>query len=63
MILDVLNFEPLRIAEMAMVKDLGKLSGYDHNNNVCNGIAYDANEDVYFVTGKRWNTMFKIKLS
>ena len=63
MILDVLNFEPLRMAEMAMVKDLGQLSGYDHNNNVCNGIAYDAREDVYFVTGKRWNTMFKIKLS
>jgi glutamine cyclotransferase len=31
-------------------------------NNVLNGIAYDANGDRLFVTGKRWPHMFEIKL-
>ena len=31
-------------------------------NNVLNGIAYDANGDRLFVTGKRWPLLFQIKL-
>ena len=61
-ITEVINFKALHDAEMALVKDSGKLRGYDKNNNVCNGIAYDPAEDAFFVTGKRWNMLFKIKL-
>jgi glutaminyl-peptide cyclotransferase len=31
-------------------------------NNVLNGIAYDAEGDRLFVTGKRWSQLFEIKL-
>jgi glutamine cyclotransferase len=31
-------------------------------NNVLNGIAYDAEGDRLFVTGKRWSQLFQIKL-
>ena len=31
-------------------------------DNVLNGIAYDANEDRLFVTGKRWSQLFEIQL-
>ena len=36
---------------------------YDYGNNVLNGIAHDAKEDAYYVTGKRWNYLFKIKIN
>jgi len=32
-------------------------------NNVLNGIAYDAEDDRLFVTGKRWSQLFQIKLT
>ena len=48
---------------MGLVKARGEFRGYDHANNVCNGIAYDPTEDVFYVTGKRWHMMFKIKLT
>jgi glutamine cyclotransferase len=31
-------------------------------NNVLNGIAYDAEGDRLFVTGKRWSQLFEIEL-
>ena len=34
----------------------------DKDNEVLNGIAYKANEDRLFVTGKHWNTLFEIKI-
>ena len=47
---------------MGLVNALNQNVGYDHRNNVCNGIAYDPAEKAYYVTGKRWNMMFKIRL-
>lgn len=38
-----------------------KLSG-DPDNDVLNGIAYDAKGNRLFVTGKRWPSVFEIKL-
>jgi glutamine cyclotransferase len=32
-------------------------------NNVLNGIAYDAEDNRLFVTGKRWSQLFEIKLN
>ena len=39
-----------------------RLSFWDDGNNVLNGIAYDAENDEFFVTGKRWSLMFRIKI-
>ena len=61
-IVDIVDFKPLYDAEMSLVKELGQLNGYDHRNNVCNGIAYDPIKKDFYVTGKRWNMMFKIRL-
>ena len=61
-IVEKVHFSPLHAAEMSLVKELGQLRGYDYNNNVCNGIAYDPAEKAFYVTGKRWNMMFKIRL-
>ncbi|KAF1333353.1 Wd40/yvtn repeat-like-containing domain, partial [Globisporangium splendens] len=33
----------------------------DHNA-VLNGIAYDSDEDVFYITGKLWNTVYKVHL-
>jgi len=38
------------------------LKGYDHGNNVLNGIAYDKEKGEFYVTGKRWEFMFKITI-
>ena len=34
-----------------------------NSDNVLNGIAYDAEGDRLFVTGKRWSQLFQIKLT
>lgn len=47
---------------MGLVNATNPNKYYDTNNNVCNGIAYDPSEKAYYVTGKRWNMMFKIRL-
>jgi glutaminyl-peptide cyclotransferase len=47
---------------MSLVQNEGNIYEYDYGNNVCNGIAYDPAEDAFYVTGKRWNMMFKIRL-
>lgn len=62
-VVDEIDFEILHDAEMKMVKELGQSVGYDHGNNVCNGIAYHPAEDAFYVTGKRWNLLFKIQLN
>ena len=37
-------------------------SGLDKQNQVLNGIAFKANENRLFVTGKHWNTLFEIEI-
>ena len=56
------SFEIFYQAEMALLSDLNALEGYDHVNNMCHGIAYDEGRDEFYVTGKRWNLLFKIRL-
>jgi glutamine cyclotransferase len=53
--------------QTGQVKGWINLTGlYDASNadpeNVLNGIAYDANSERLFVTGKRWSQLFEIKL-
>ena len=38
---------------------VGNMRGYDFGNNVLNGIAYDPDTRDWYVTGKRWNLLFK----
>lgn len=44
----------------ALVPDPGTLA--DPSNDVLNGIAYDAEHDRLFVTGKRWPQLYEIRL-
>lgn len=39
-----------------------KISNYSKQNYVANGIAYDPVEDFYYITGKNWAYIFKIKI-
>jgi glutamine cyclotransferase len=43
------------------LSDIQHLGDQD-SDNVLNGIAYDAEEDRLFVTGKRWSQLFEIEL-
>ena len=40
----------------------GLWPGSDHNEKTLNGIAYDAQRDRLFVTGKEWPSLFEIRL-
>jgi glutaminyl-peptide cyclotransferase len=46
--------------DLAGLLDVNQLP--DPGNDVLNGIAYDAQHDRLFVTGKRWPKLFEIKL-
>ena len=61
-VVKTVSFEVLYNAEMALLKDQNLLEGYDHANNMCHGIAHDTVRNEFYVTGKRWNLLFKIKL-
>jgi glutamine cyclotransferase len=50
------------VAIYNMSELIGKVS-YNFGIDVLNGIAYDAKEDVFYITGKFWPKLFKIKLS
>lgn len=56
-----IDLTSLHNAEMKKVKEFHQ-GYYDYMNNVLNGIAYDAAQDVFYLTGKRWDFMFKVKL-
>jgi glutaminyl-peptide cyclotransferase len=43
-------------------KEMAKTQKLVPNDEVLNGIAYDAENDRLFVTGKRWSKLFEIKL-
>ena len=55
------DMKSLLDAEFRLVEKLGEWN-YDYGNNVLNGIAYDGLEDVFYLTGKRWRMMFKLKI-
>jgi glutamine cyclotransferase len=45
------------------IQENPSLEHWDRLNNVLNGIAYDKFEDVFYMTGKRWNFIYKIRLN
>lgn len=60
----IVCIDPATGAVTADINMTGLLPAKDRfeNTNVLNGIAWDAGGKRLFVTGKKWNTMFEIKL-
>jgi len=38
------------------------MEDWDFSNNVLNGIAFDDATGDYFLTGKRWSLLFRVRL-
>lgn len=59
----IINPKTGALEGIADLKGLQEKVGQKGDENVLNGIAYDAENDRLFVTGKRWNALFEIKLN
>ena len=59
----IVNAKTGALEGIADLKGLQEKVGQKGDDNVLNGIAYDAENDRLFVTGKKWNTLFEIKLN
>ncbi len=58
----IINPKDGTIEGVVDLNGLQKQAGQQGLNNVLNGIAYDEEKDKLYVTGKRWNKLFEIKL-
>ncbi|HFS67956.1 MAG TPA: glutaminyl-peptide cyclotransferase [Flavobacteriia bacterium] len=58
----IINPNDGTIEGVADLAGLQKLAGQQGLNNVLNGIAYNPKTNKLYVTGKRWNKLFEIKL-
>lgn len=60
---DIIRIDP-ETGKIVGTIDFSGLLGYTpvDNDDVLNGIAYDAKDDRIFVTGKRWPKLFEIKV-
>ncbi len=58
----IINATTGAIEGIANLKGLQTEAGQKGDDNVLNGIAYDAENDRFFVTGKDWDKVFEIKL-
>ena len=58
----IINATSGAIEGIVNLKGLQTKAGQKGDNNVLNGIAYDAENDRLFVTGKDWGKLFEIKL-
>jgi len=59
----VVRIDPVTGRVFGVIDFSGLLAAQDRReNNVLNGIAYDAVEDRLFVTGKRWPKLFEVRL-
>jgi glutamine cyclotransferase len=58
----IINHETGAVEGVANLKGLQEKANKKGSDNVLNGIAYDAENDRLFVTGKRWSKLFEIKL-
>jgi len=60
----IIRIDPSTGAVAADINMAGLLPAKDHSENtdVLNGIAWDSKGKRLFVTGKKWNTMFEIRL-
>ncbi len=62
-IIVVIDFESGNVIEQIDISSLRDIVKEDsYSPEVANGIAYDPKEDVFYVTGKNWSKIFKIKI-
>lgn len=47
----------------ALAQRIERGADWDANDNVLNGIAYDAGRDRFYVTGKRWPAMYELRIA
>ncbi|RPD99939.1 glutaminyl-peptide cyclotransferase [Aureibaculum marinum] len=59
----IINPKTGALEGIADLSGLQEKVGQQGDDNVLNGIAYDKENDRFFVTGKDWNTLFEIKLN
>lgn len=59
----IVNPENGAIEGVLDLNGLQSKAGQRGNDNVLNGIAYDSKNDRLFVTGKKWNKLFEIKIN
>ncbi len=59
----IINPKDGTIEGVVDLNGLQKQAGQQGLNNVLNGIAYNKNTNQLYVTGKRWNKLFEIKLT
>lgn len=50
------------ISFKGLKEQLGNVESLDSNNDVLNGIAYNSNTDKLYVTGKKWDKIFEVKI-
>lgn len=50
------------ISFKGLQEELGNTANLDPNNDVLNGIAYNPNTDKLYVTGKKWDKIFEVKI-
>lgn len=50
------------ISFKGLKEQLGNTEDLDPNNDVLNGIAYNANTDKLYITGKKWDKIFEVKI-
>ena len=58
-VIDINSRSLLKIIDFS---ELRNRLGNKRNAEVMNGIAYDKNEDVFYITGKYWDKVFKVKI-
>lgn len=51
------------ILDLRELKSKINMAGHDPGNDVLNGLAYNSKTKTLFVTGKKWNKMFEIKVT
>jgi hypothetical protein len=71
MVIDPVEMKLLKRIEFGEVKKMEldqvyesseKTAAYDHANNVLNGIAFDPEEEVFYLSGKQWHDIYKVRL-
>ncbi len=58
----IVRIDPASGKVTSSINLTGLWPGSDHNEKTLNGIAYDAQHDRLFVTGKEWPSLFEIRL-
>ncbi|MDW3175926.1 MAG: glutaminyl-peptide cyclotransferase [Acidimicrobiia bacterium] len=60
----IIEIDPLsgKVSTVLNARSLTPPSVEGSNSNVLNGIAYDDRDDTYLITGKRWPTMYRVRI-